>query len=59
MLCPVPHVFASGTQNGQDAPKASPIDLVGSRTDRAAPTSLLDDVRFAAHRRSREGRLLI
>ncbi len=59
MLCPVPHVFASGTQNGQDAPEASPIDLAGSCPDRAAPTSLLNDVRFTAHRRSREGRLLI
>jgi hypothetical protein len=28
-------------------------------TDRAAATSLLNDVRFTAHRRSREGRLLI
>ena len=27
MLCPLPHVFASGTQNGQDAPKASPMIL--------------------------------
>ena len=27
MLCHVPHVFASGTQNGQDAPKASPMIL--------------------------------
>ena len=43
MLCPVPHVFASGAQNGQDAPEASPIDLAGSRPDRAAPTSLLCD----------------
>ena len=25
MLCPIPCVFASGTQNGQDAPKASPM----------------------------------
>ncbi len=45
MLCPLPHVFASGAQNGQDAPEASPIDLVGSRPDRAAPTSLLCDAR--------------
>ena len=58
MLCPIPHVFASGTQNGQDAHEASPIDLVRSRPDRAAPTSLLNDVRFAAHRQSRERRLL-
>ena len=46
MLSPVPHVFASGAQNGQDAPEASPIDLVGSRPDRAAPTSLLCDALF-------------
>ena len=58
MLCPLPHVFASGTQNGQDAHEASPIDLAGSRPDRAVPTSLLNDVRFTAHRQNREGRLL-
>ena len=45
MLCPLPHVFASSAQNGQDAHEASPIDLVGSRPDRAAPTSLLCDAR--------------
>jgi len=59
MLCPIPHVFALGAQNGQDAPKASPIDLALCRPDRAAQASLLNDVRFTAHRRSREGRLLI
>ncbi len=43
MLCPLPHVFAFRAQNGQDALKASPIDLVESRPDRAASTSLLCD----------------
>ena len=59
MLCPLPHVFALGAQNGQDAPKASPIDLALCRSDRAAQASLLNDVRFAAHRQNRERRLLI
>jgi hypothetical protein len=27
MLSPVPHVFASDAQNGQDAPEASPMIL--------------------------------
>jgi hypothetical protein len=44
MLCPVPCVFAPGTQNGQDAPKASPM-ISRSNTDRAAHASLLYDVR--------------
>ena len=38
MLCPIPHVFASGTQNGQDAPEASPIDLaLAARTEPLKP----------------------
>jgi hypothetical protein len=37
--------FAAGTQNGQDAPETSPIDLAQSRTDRAARASLLCDAR--------------
>ena len=27
MLCPLPHVFAAGAQNGQDAHEASPMIL--------------------------------
>ena len=30
MLCPLPHVFASYAQNGQDAHEASPIDLASA-----------------------------
>ena len=45
MLCPIPFGFAPGTQNGQDAPETSPIDLAQSCPDRAARASLLNDVR--------------
>ena len=38
MLCPIPFGFASGTQSGQDAPKASPIDLASAaRTEPLLP----------------------
>ena len=38
MLCPLPHVFASYAQNGQDAHKASPIDLaLAARTEPLKP----------------------
>ena len=38
MLCPLPHVFASYAQNGQDAHKASPIDLASAaRTEPLPP----------------------
>jgi len=38
MLCPLPHVFASGAQNGQDAHEASPIDLaLAARTEPLKP----------------------
>ena len=45
MLSPFRRVSLRGAQSGQDAPKASPIDLAVSRPDRAASASLLDDVR--------------
>ena len=38
MLCPLPHVFALYAKNGQDAHKASPIDLAGAaRTEPLLP----------------------
>ena len=38
MLCPVPFGFAPGTQNGQDAPSASPIGLaLAARTEPPLP----------------------
>jgi len=38
MLCPVPFGFALGTQNGQDAPKTSPmISLETTRTEPLKP----------------------
>jgi hypothetical protein len=58
MLSPVPHVFASRAQNGQDARAASPMILWlqhgPSRSHQPAVRRP-----FAAHRRSRGGRLLI
>ena len=57
MLCPLPHVFASSAQNGQDAHEASPMiswkPPGPSRTNQ--PTVRRP---FTAHRRSRGGRLL-
>ena len=38
MFCPVPFVFAPDAQNGQDAPKTSPIDLaLSARTEQFEP----------------------
>jgi len=38
MLCPLPFGFAFDTQNGQDAPKTSPIDLaLAARTEPLKP----------------------
>ena len=42
MLCPIPFGFASVTQNGQDAPEASPIDLtLAARTEPLKPASCM------------------
>ena len=38
MLCPIPFGFARDAQNGQDAPKTSPIDLASAaRTEPLLP----------------------
>ncbi len=59
MLCPIRLVSLAALKNGQDAPKTSPMISRQHDTDRAASASLLNDVLLAAHRRSRERRLLI